>query len=138
MKNRRTMQVNLINVIDILISNRAGGIWFALGGIGGVCVAARFVTEVPSVSVSHWLKVSSLSALVLGFLGIGLERLWYPIDSKGQSQLPQHGLRAIVLLTSGVLILIGGILLITKGFLDGAAQHRAIYPPLLRKHKRSP
>ncbi len=131
------MPVNLIDVIDFLISDRAGGIWFALGGIGGVCVAARFVTEVPGVPASHWLKVSSLSALVLGFLAIGLERLWYPIDSKGQSQLPHHSLGAIVLLTGGVLILVGGILLVTKAFVDGTAQHRAIYPPLPRKHKRS-
>lgn len=135
-----TMQVTFMNFLVFLASDRAGGIWFAASGIVAACIAARFVPETRGHPASRWLKISGLGAMALGFLSIGLERLWYPLDSNGQGHLPQsslqHSLAATALLSGVALILLGGVLWMVLGIQHGLTLSREIRPLSRVKHKK--
>lgn len=116
------MQVTLSHLLNFLTGSQSGGVWFAATGIVGCIVLMRVIPEMPGIPASHWLKVIGVGALTLGFLVIAAERLWYSLDSNGNSLLSPDSLAAALARISVVLFLLGVTLLVVHAIRRGIAR----------------
>lgn len=132
------MQVTLSHLLNFLTGTQSGGVWFAATGIVCCIVLMRVVPEMPGMPASHWLKVSSVSVLALGFLTISLARVWYALDTNrnGGIHLPPRGLEAALPLSGVILFLLGFALLAVQAIQYGIAWSRDELPLMHTRRKK--
>ncbi len=125
------MQVTLSHLLNFLTSTQSGGVWFAATSIVGCIVLMRVVPEIPDIPASHWLKVSGVGALALGFLAISVARVWYALDSNRYG-----GLEAALPLSGLILFLLGFALLAVQAVQHGIAISRDGLPLMRTRRKK--
>lgn len=132
------MQVTLSYFFNFLTSTQSGGVWLAATGIVGCVVLMCVIPEMPGIPASHWLKVSGVLVLALGFLAISVARVWYALDGNRYigSHPPPRGLEAALPLSGLILLLLGFALLAIQAVQRGVATSRDELPLMHTRRKR--